>query len=147
MNLQGLLVQSSKWFGISSVQFSSLVTIFSGKFSSVQFPSHHFAWKVQFSSVHGRSQNLKSSISSVQSSSASVQFDVQFSGTPNGAEFGVLLGNPRRVPVRDATFLYFLSLWMISALNCRYVDMKTNNFYFGVRIPNRIRHRDSMSAL
>ena len=37
MNLQGLLVQSPKWFDISSVQLSSLVTSLSVKF--VQFSS------------------------------------------------------------------------------------------------------------
>ena len=35
VKLQGLLFQSWKWFGISSVQFSSLVTSLSRKFSSV----------------------------------------------------------------------------------------------------------------
>ena len=43
VNLQGLL--SSKWFGISSVQFSSLVTGLSGKF--VQFSS----WGLRFKNV------------------------------------------------------------------------------------------------
>ena len=43
---------------------------------------------------------LKRSVNSVQSPLSSVQFDVQFSGTPDGAAFGVLLGIPRRVPVR-----------------------------------------------
>ena len=37
MNLQGLLVQSSKWFGISSVQFSSPAWSDQLPFSSVQF--------------------------------------------------------------------------------------------------------------
>ena len=36
-NLQGFLIQSSNWFGISSVQFSSLGTSLSEKF--VQFSS------------------------------------------------------------------------------------------------------------
>ena len=35
MNLQGLLVQSSNWFGISSVQFSSLGTSLESLFSSI----------------------------------------------------------------------------------------------------------------
>ena len=39
VNLQGLLVQRSKWFGVSSVQISSPVTSLSGKF--VQFSSGH----------------------------------------------------------------------------------------------------------
>ena len=50
MNLQGLLVQSSKWFGISSVQFSFLATSFSGKF--VQFSSGHGGQVHPFSSEH-----------------------------------------------------------------------------------------------
>ena len=52
VSLQGLLVQTSKWFGISSVQFSSLVTSLAGKF--VQFSSVQARWprvSVQFSSL------------------------------------------------------------------------------------------------
>ena len=49
MNLRGLLVQSSKWFGISSVQFSYLVTSLSGKFvSSVRGMGTKFLRSVQF---------------------------------------------------------------------------------------------------
>ena len=59
MNLQGLLVRSLKWFGISSEQFSSLVTSLSGKV-------------VQFSSGHG-SRCLRSvrSVHSVQIANSS----------------------------------------------------------------------------
>ena len=56
MNLRGLLVQSSKLFGISSVP-------------TVQFPSHQFVWKVR--SVHlgawGPSASVQFSSGSVQS--------------------------------------------------------------------------------
>ena len=52
VNLRGPLVQSSKWFGISSVQFSSLVTSLSGKF--VQFSSGHGDQVPPFSSVQFR---------------------------------------------------------------------------------------------
>ena len=48
VNLQRLLVQSSKWLGISSVQFSYLVTSLSGKF--VQFSSGHGSRVPPFSS-------------------------------------------------------------------------------------------------
>ena len=63
------------------------------QFSSVQFLSHKFVQKVQFSSVRSRPLILKSSVSSVRNHA------VQFSsvGTPDGAAFGVLLGIPRRV--------------------------------------------------
>ena len=47
VNLQGLLVHSSKSFGISSVQFSSLVTRLSGKF--IQFSSGHRSQMPSFS--------------------------------------------------------------------------------------------------
>ena len=50
VNLQGLLVQSSKMFGISSVQFGSLVTSLSGKL--VQFSQGHGSQLPPFSSVH-----------------------------------------------------------------------------------------------
>ena len=84
MNLQGLLVQSSKWFGISSVQVSSLVTSLSGKF-------------VRF--ING-APILECLVSSVSSSVSSVQFDIHFNETPDGAPFGVLLGIPRRVAIK-----------------------------------------------
>ena len=47
-DLQGLLVQSSNWFGISSVQFSSVGTSLSGKF--FQFSSGHRNQMLPFSS-------------------------------------------------------------------------------------------------
>ena len=51
------------------------------QFSAVQFPSHRFVWKVSL--VHFmRFPVLKSSVSSVSCSLTSVQFDVQFSGSP-----------------------------------------------------------------
>ena len=50
VNLQGLLVQSSKWFGISSVQFGFLVTSLSRKL--IQFSSGHGGQVSPFSSVH-----------------------------------------------------------------------------------------------
>ena len=56
VNLQSLLVQSSIWFGVNSVQFSSLFTILYGKF-------------VQFSSGYGGQVPPFSSFSSVQFSS------------------------------------------------------------------------------
>ena len=66
VNYQGLLVQSSKWFGISSVQFRSLITsLLDTSFSSFKGPPI-----------------LKCSVSSVQ-------FDDLFSGTTDGAAFGV----------------------------------------------------------
>ena len=49
VNLQGLLVESSKWFGISSVQFSSLVASYSGKL--VQFSWGHGGQVPPFSSL------------------------------------------------------------------------------------------------
>ena len=52
VNLRGLLVQSSKWFGIKSVQFSSLVTSLSGKF--VRFSSGHGDQVPPFSLVQFR---------------------------------------------------------------------------------------------
>ena len=52
MNLRDRLVQSSKWFDISSLQFSSLVTSLSGKF--VQFSSGHEDNVPPFSSVQFR---------------------------------------------------------------------------------------------
>ena len=68
-------------------------------FSLVQFSSHQYVWKVR--SVHLMGPPiLKRSVSSVPSSLSSVQFDVQFSGTPDGATFGVLLGIPGEVPVK-----------------------------------------------
>ena len=48
MNLQGLLVRSSNWFAISSVEISSLGTSLSGKF--VQFSSGHWCQEPPFSS-------------------------------------------------------------------------------------------------
>ena len=48
VNLQGLLVQSSKWFRISSAQFSSLVTSLPGQF--VQFILGHRGQVPPFSS-------------------------------------------------------------------------------------------------
>ena len=50
VNLQGVLLQSSKWLGISSVQFGSIVTSLSGKF--VQFNSGHGGQVTPSSSVH-----------------------------------------------------------------------------------------------
>ena len=56
VNLQSLLVQSSIWFGVSSVQFSSLFTIcLESSFSSVrgmEAKCLHSVRSVQFSSVH-----------------------------------------------------------------------------------------------
>ena len=49
VNLQGLLVRSSKRFGISSVQFSSLVTSLTGNF--IQFSLRHSGQVPPFSSV------------------------------------------------------------------------------------------------
>ena len=50
VNLQGLLLQSSRLFGISSVQFSSLVISLCEKF--LQFSSGHGYQVHPFSSVH-----------------------------------------------------------------------------------------------
>ena len=61
VNLQGLLVQSSKWFGISSVQFSSLGTSLPGKF--VQLSSGYQGQVPPFSSF--------SSVHSVQFTNSS----------------------------------------------------------------------------
>ena len=69
------------------------------QFSTVQFPSHQLAWEVCLVHLMGP-PIFQRSVSSVSSSLSLVQFDIQFSKTPDGAPLGVLLGIPRRVPVK-----------------------------------------------
>ena len=55
VNLQDLLIQSSNWFGISSLQFSSLHTSLSGNGKLIQFSFGHQSQVPpisSFSSVH-----------------------------------------------------------------------------------------------
>ena len=58
VNLQSLLVQSSKWFGISSEQFSTLVASLLGEF--VQFSSGHGELVLPFSAVQVSSRSVQS---------------------------------------------------------------------------------------
>ena len=77
VNFLGLVVQSSKWFRISSVQFSSIVTRLPGKF-------------VQFSSWGSSNFKKFSKFSSKFSQFSSVRRSVQWDPL-GGAAFGVLL--------------------------------------------------------
>ena len=61
--------------------------------STVQFSSHQFVWKVHSVHLMGAS-NFKTfnKFSSRFTQLCSVQFDVQFSGTPDGVAFGIGTG-------------------------------------------------------
>ena len=75
--LQGLLVQSSKWFGISLVQFSSLLTSLTGK--CIHFSSGRGGQVPPFSSVHSVYFTwLESAFISFQGSVAKCLRSVQF---------------------------------------------------------------------
>ena len=86
-DLQGLLVQSFNWFGIDSVQFSSLGTSLSGKF--VQFCSGHRAGakylrsvlSVQFIQFSLRTLPALDSITSIYL--IYLRFDLDATGRPN----------------------------------------------------------------
>ena len=92
VNLRGLLVQSSKWLGISSVQFSSLVTSLSGKF--VQFSSGqgakclHSVRSAQFTQLISRALPALARIAlagSVQSIESPIVWERQRSSSRQGS--------------------------------------------------------------